>query len=430
MLARHRWVASLPMEEVFAMGTQPNFGGGPDPTAAELIAADSTNTIEPNLSSHSASEPLDTNQASAMMQRCLELAQQAAGQTAPNPMVGCVIVQANQIVGEGFHPGAGQPHAEVFALGAAGEQAKGATLYVNLEPCSHYGRTPPCAQAVIEAGVAKVVVGMVDPDPRVSGAGIAQLREAGIEVLVGVEGAACQKLNEAFVHRVVYQRPFGILKYAMTLDGKIATSNGHSAWITDETARAQVHRLRAVCDAVVVGGNTVRRDNPQLTTHRPQAASSGNNPLRVVMSRSLDLPAKAFLWDTTVAPTLLLTQVGADLDFQQFLRQQGVEVVALEDLTPAAAMDFFYQRGLLSVLWECGGILAARAIAEGAVQKVLAFIAPKIIGGQQAPSPVGDLGVTIMHEALVLEQMQWRSVGAACLAEGYLPSKFLDVPSA
>lgn len=416
------------------MGTQPNFGGGPEPTASEWVEADSTNTIEPNPLGHSVNEAPAANQDSgqdvAMMQRCLALAQQAAGQTAPNPMVGCVIVQENQIVGEGFHPGAGQPHAEVFALGVAAAQARGATLYVNLEPCSHYGRTSPCAKAVIEAGIAKVVVGMVDPDPRVSGAGIAQLREAGIEVLVGVEAAACQKLNEAFVHRVIYQRPFGILKYAMTLDGKIATSRGHSAWITDATARARVHRLRAVCDAVIVGGNTVRQDNPQLTPHRAQDASSLDNPLRVVMSRSLDLPTNAFLWDTTVAPTLVLTQAGADLEFQRFLSQKGVEVVALEDLTPAAAMGYFYQRGLLTVLWECGGTLAARAIAEGAVQKVLAFIAPKIVGGQHAPSPVGDLGVKIMSEALILEQIQWHSVGAACLAEGYLPSKFLDVPSA
>lgn len=404
------------------MGSQPNFGGVPETIASEPLTAD-TNTISPD-----AQECPGVDQATTMMQRCLQLAQQALGQTAPNPMVGCVIVRDGEIVGEGFHPGPGQPHAEVFALRMAGERARGATLYVNLEPCSHYGRTPPCAKAVIEAGIAEVVVGMIDPDPRVSGAGVAQLQAAGIQVKVGIAETACRQLNEAFIHRVRYQRPFGILKYAMTLDGKIATSSGHSAWVTDETARAEVHRLRAACDAVIVGSNTVRQDNPHLTTHQnaPLSSATRKNPLRVVMSRSLQLPAQAFLWDTRVAPTLVLTETGSPWEMQQHLRRQGVEVVALEQLTPITALEHLNQRELLSVLWECGGTLAARAIAEGAVQKVLAFIAPKIIGGITAPSPVGDLGFSSMTEALALEQVQWRSVGSACLAEGYLPSASLD----
>lgn len=353
----------------------------------------------------------------AMMQRCLELARHALGRTAPNPLVGSVIVQSEQIIGEGFHPGAGHPHAEVFALRAAGDRAVGATIYVNLEPCNHYGRTPPCSEALVAAGVVKVVVGMVDPDPRVSGGGIARLRAAGIEVLVGVEEADCRKLNEAFIHRILYQRPFGILKYAMTLDGKIATTSGHSAWVTDQVARTEVHQLRASCDAVIVGGNTVRRDNPQLTSRQAEA----HNPLRVVMSRTLDLPAQAQLWQTVEFPTLVLTEAGANPSFQQVLLKKGVEIVALTPLTPAKAMAHLYDRGFLSVLWECGGTLAARAIAEGAVQKILAFIAPKIIGGSTAPSPVGDLGLTTMTEALSLERVCWRTVGSDCLVEGYLP---------
>lgn len=208
-----------------------------------------------------------------MMQRCLQLAQKAAGFTTPNPLVGCVIERDGEIVGEGYHPKAGEPHAEVFALRAAGDKAKGATAYVSLEPCNHFGRTPPCSEALVKAGVATVVVGMVDPDPRVSGKGIERLRAAGIQVITGVEEADCQRVNEAFVHRILYQRPFGILKYAMTLDGKIATTAGHSAWITKEVARAHVHRLRATCDAVIVGGNTVRRDNPHLTTHHKADAN-------------------------------------------------------------------------------------------------------------------------------------------------------------
>lgn len=351
----------------------------------------------------------------AMMRRCVELAQTARGQTAPNPMVGSVIVQNQEIVGEGFHPQAGQPHAEVFALRAAGERSPGATLYVNLEPCSHFGRTPPCADAVIQAGIVRVVVGMVDPNPKVAGSGIARLQAAGIAVTVGVEEALCQALNEAFVYKILHQRPFGILKYAMTLDGKIAATTGHSAWVTTPASRQLVHELRAGCDAIVVGGNTVRRDNPLLTSH-----GVGHNPLRVVMTRQLELPEDAKILDVEPAPTLVLTQKGTASELQNRLRSHGVEVLELPNLSPAAAMDILGDRGLLSVLWECGGQLAAQAIADGSIQKVLAFIAPKIIGGSTAPSPVGDLGLTQMTDALMLERVTWRAIGADLLVEGYL----------
>ncbi|BAY64387.1 riboflavin biosynthesis protein RibD [Calothrix brevissima NIES-22] len=354
---------------------------------------------------------------SLMMLRCIELARRALGRTSPNPLVGAVVVKDGEIVGEGFHPRAGEPHAEVFALRAAGEAARGATVYVNLEPCNHYGRTPPCSEGLINAGVTKVVVGMVDPNPLVAGGGIARLRAAGIEVLVGVEEAACQQLNEAFVHRILYKRPLGILKYAMTLDGKIATTSGHSAWVTNQAARNEVHQLRAACDAVIVGGNTVRQDNPYLTSH--QVAT--HNPLRVVMSRHLNLPENARLWQTSEAPTLVLTEVAANPNVQEMLRQRGVEVVEFTSLTPDNVMAHLYERGFCSVLWECGGTLAASAIANRAVQKILAFIAPKIIGGSNAPTPVGDLGFTTMTEALPLENVRWRVVGSDCLVEGYLP---------
>ncbi|MHC5935071.1 bifunctional diaminohydroxyphosphoribosylaminopyrimidine deaminase/5-amino-6-(5-phosphoribosylamino)uracil reductase RibD [Nostoc sp.] len=363
-----------------------------------------------------------------MMLRCLELARRALGHTSPNPLVGAVIVKDGEIVGEGFHPRAGEPHAEVFALKAAGvgaaspqeNRARGATIYVNLEPCNHYGRTPPCSEGLIQAGVAKVVVGMVDPNPLVAGGGIARLRAAGIEVLVGVEESACHQLNEAFVHRILYKRPLGILKYAMTLDGKIATTSGNSAWVTSQDSRSEVHQLRAASDAIIVGGNTVRHDNPYLTSHQVGA----HNPLRVVMSRHLNnLPENAHLWQTADAPTLVLTQDGANPDFQELLLKKGVEVVKLTSLTPDKAMAYLYEQGFCSVLWECGGTLAASAIAQGAVQKVLAFIAPKIIGGSIAPTPVGDLGFTTMTEALSLERVRWRVVGSDCLVEGYFPQK-------
>ncbi|OCR02751.1 riboflavin biosynthesis protein RibD [Oscillatoriales cyanobacterium USR001] len=352
----------------------------------------------------------------AMMRRCIELARCALGKTAPNPLVGSAIAKNGIIVGEGFHPGAGQPHAEIFALRQAGEQALGATLYVNLEPCNHYGRTPPCSEALIAAGVAKVVVGMVDPNPLVAGGGIARLREAGIEVVVGVEEEACQKLNEAFVHRILYRRPFGILKYAMTLDGKIAASTGHSAWVTGEEARREVHGWRVACDAVIVGGSTVRLDNPRLTSHQV----GSHNPLRVVMTRTLNLPKVSRLWETGDAPTLILTSQGSNPELREFLETKGVEVVDLSPLTPASAMAYLYDRSFLSVLWECGGTLAASAIADGSIQKVLAFIAPKIVGGASAPSPVGDLGLAKMTDAIDLERVTWRSVGVDCLFEGYL----------
>lgn len=352
----------------------------------------------------------------AWMQRCLTLARQAIGKTAPNPLVGSVILQGDRAIGEGFHPKAGEPHAEVFALRQAGDAARGATLYVNLEPCSHHGRTPPCADAIIAAGISRVVVGMVDPNPQVAGQGIAKLREAGIEVVVGVEETACQTLNEAFVHRILQQQPFGILKYAMTLDGKIAASTGHSTWVTGPDARHHVHLLRSACDAIVIGGNTVRQDNPHLTTH----GVSDRNPLRVVMSRSLELPDQAHLWQTDIAPTLVFTQTNAPLDRQTRLVDQGVEVIALDRLSPQTVMQTLYDRGCMQVLWECGGTLAAQAITDRVIHKVWAFIAPKIIGGSQAPSPVGDLGFTQMTQALPIDRLQFQTIGPDLLIEGYL----------
>jgi diaminohydroxyphosphoribosylaminopyrimidine deaminase/5-amino-6-(5-phosphoribosylamino)uracil reductase len=365
-------------------------------------------------------KPIITDIDRAMMYRCLQLARRALGRTSPNPLVGSVIVRDGNIVAEGFHPGAGKPHAEIFALREAGDLAKGATIYVSLEPCNHYGRTGPCSEALVKAGVSKVVVGMVDPNPLVASGGIKRLRDAGVEVVVGVEEEACRQLNEAFIHRILYQKPFGILKYAMTLDGKIATNTGHSTWVTGEEARKEVHSLRGACDAVIIGGNTVRRDNPLLTTHH----EDDRNPLRVIMSRTLNLPANAHLWDIKEAGTLVLTEPNANPEFQKFLiDDRAVEVIELSPLTPATVMKYLYDREFLSVLWECGGTLAANAISEGSVQKVLAFIAPKIIGGQGAPTPVGELGFSSMMDALTLQKVTIRKIGNDCLIEGYLPQK-------
>jgi len=353
---------------------------------------------------------------SVMMKRCLSLARQAAGQTAPNPLVGSVIVQDTQIVGEGFHAKAGRPHAEVEAIRAAGEQSKGATLYVNLEPCNHYGRTPPCTEAILKAGISKVVVGMIDPDPRVSGSGVARLEAAGLEVVVGVEEAASRRLNEAFIHRTLYKQPFGIYKYAMTLDGKIATATGDSAWITSPASRHFVHQLRSTCDAVIVGGNTVRQDNPYLTTHQV----TPHNPLRVVLSTSLNLPLTAHLWQQEEAKTLIFTQQDCDQTSLNRLTDLGLEIIQLPKLTPREVMTVLYSRGLAQVLWECGPKLATSALQDGSIQKVLAFIAPKIIGGNQAPTPVEDLGLVGMKDAMELQEVSWTSLEPDFLVEGYL----------
>jgi diaminohydroxyphosphoribosylaminopyrimidine deaminase/5-amino-6-(5-phosphoribosylamino)uracil reductase len=337
-------------------------------------------------------------------------------------MVGCAIVKDGELIGEGFHPAAGQPHAEVFAIAAAQrdrgiESTQGATLYVNLEPCNHFGRTPPCTEAIVRAGIAHVVVGAVDPDPRVSGSGCDRLRQAGISVTVGVAEADCQELNEAFIHRVTHQVPFGILKYAMTLDGKIATAIGHSYWITSEAARDKVHYLRAGCDAIVTGGNTVRLDNPHLTTH----GISEHSPLRVVMSRTLKLPIEANLLQVNDRQrTLVVTQTDRNRQVEEHLSDRGVEVLVLPELSPQHVMTELGRRGCNAVLWECGGVLAASAIAAGSIQKVYAFIAPKIIGGLDAPGPVASLGYTKMTEALSLRRTNISNIGDDLLVVGYL----------
>ncbi len=353
-----------------------------------------------------------------MMSKCLELAKKAQGKTSPNPLVGSVVVKNGVIIGEGFHPKAGQPHAEVFALAQAGEEATDATVYVNLEPCNHYGRTPPCSQGLVKARVKKVVVGMIDPDDRVSGKGIQTLKEAGIEVEVGVEEKACLELNAPFIHRIKYQRPLGIFKYAMTLDGKIATSTGHSQWITSPASRNFVHHLRSTCDAVIVGGNTVRRDNPNLTTHNV----TSHNPLRVVMTKSFDLPFEANLWQTQIAKTVVFTLPQTNSPLKQHLLNLGVEIVELEDVNPTLVMDNLYQRGFNSVLWECGGNLAPSAIVTGNIQKIYAFIAPKLIGGNNALSPLGDLGIENMSQAITLSNITFQQIDRDFLIEASLIS--------
>lgn len=330
------------------------------------------------------------------MGRALRLAALAEGQTSPNPLVGAVVLNgAGELVGEGYHRRAGEPHAEALALARAGAAAQGGCLYVTLEPCCHQGRTPPCTEAVLASGVQRVVVALADPDPRVAGQGLARLRQAGLEVIEGVGAEAARRQNSAFLHRVAKGRPEGILKWAMSLDGRTALPNGASQWISGPEARAWVHRLRARCDAVIVGGGTVRADNPLLTSRGQRSPE----PLRVVLSRQLELPASAQLWDTSGAPTLVAHGPEAPATARDSFDQLGVERLALEHCGPLALLGALAARGCNRVLWECGPELAATALGEGCVQQVAAVIAPKLLGGLPARTPLGELGLLEVPEA-------------------------------
>ncbi len=342
------------------------------------------------------------------MQRALQLAALGAGRTSPNPMVGCVVLDAEgRLVGEGFHARAGGPHAEVGALAQAGTRARGGTAVVTLEPCCHHGRTPPCTEALLAAGLARVVVAMADPNPQVAGGGLDQLRQAGLEVIEGICEAEARELNRAFLHRLSHGRPLGILKWAMGVDGRTALANGASQWITGPEARSWVHGLRARCDAVIVGGGTVRADDPLLTSRgrrRPE-------PLRVVISRSLDLPRQARLWDTSAAPTLVAHGYGAPARRRFQLDRLGIERLVLEHCEPRALLEHLARRGCNQVLWECGAELASAALHQGCVQELAAVIAPKLMGGTPAHTPLGDLGFTDMEQVPTWQSRTPRGLG-------------------
>jgi diaminohydroxyphosphoribosylaminopyrimidine deaminase/5-amino-6-(5-phosphoribosylamino)uracil reductase len=354
------------------------------------------------------------------MRRALALAEQ--GFTPPNPMVGCVIVKDGEVVGEGFHPYAGEPHAEVFALRAAGENAKGATAYVNLEPCSHFGRTPPCAQALIDAGVARVVAASTDPNPNVSGHGFEMLWAAGIEVETGLLEEDARRLNEAFFHFQTTRRPFITLKAAMTLDGKIATRTGDSKWITGEESRSYVHRLRAQSGAVLCGVGTVIADDPLLTARLPGGVP--RQPLRIVLDPHLRTPLKAKLVQTAPkTPTLLVTSSQAPRDKSDALASAGVEVLVLPHspdglVDISALMDELGRREIISVLVEGGGKTHAAFLAAQQAHRLLWFIAPKLVGGESAPSPLEGEGVARMADAVMLSDVTTRAFGDDILVSG------------
>ncbi|CAM2881494.1 bifunctional diaminohydroxyphosphoribosylaminopyrimidine deaminase/5-amino-6-(5-phosphoribosylamino)uracil reductase RibD [Paenibacillus sediminis] len=338
------------------------------------------------------------------MKMALDLAATAKGNTNPNPVVGALIVKDGVIVGSGIHRKAGEPHAEVHAFRMAGDHAKGATLYVTLEPCSHYGKTPPCAELVRSSGVARVVVAMQDPNPQVAGRGINMLREAGIEVEVGVCEEEAKLLNERFIHNMLHKTPFVISKVAMTLDGKIAAQGGHSQWITGEEARLSVHHLRNEVDAILVGIGTVLADNPSLTTRLPEG---GKNPIRVIVDSHLRTPIDAKVTDCTAAPTIIIAAEGANADKAAALEAKGVEIIYTEasdsGVDLAAAMSKLYDKGITDVLVEGGSEIHGAFLRAGLIHKFMIYIAPKILGGRHSLTPFAGQDVNRMDQALDVE---------------------------
>jgi len=345
--------------------------------------------------------------------RAIELAMRADYGTSPNPMVGAVVLDsAGHLAGEGYHRRAGEPHAEQVALEEAGDQADGGTLYVNLEPCAHLHRTPPCADAIILAGLKRVVVSMADPDERVQGAGIAKLEAAGIETVVGVHGDRALRLNEFYVKHRLTGRPFVTAKFAMSLDGKIATRTGESRWITSDESRLHGHRLRHIHDAIVVGVNTVIADDPELTARLE--GDEVRQPLRVVLDSQLRLRMSA----KVVGPnTLIATTRAGRMGAAEVLKLSAAADgrVALEPL-----LDELAKRGVLSVLVEGGSEVHAAFFASGLVDKVHAYIAPKLIGGRGAPGPLGGTGVERLAEAVSLRGLDVTTLGPDLLITGYV----------
>ncbi len=331
------------------------------------------------------------------MERCLTLARQAEGRTAPNPMVGAVVVAGDRVVGEGWHARAGAPHAEVVALEQAGERARGATIYVNLEPCSHHGRTPPCTEAILRAGVARVVVGMGDPDPRVDGRGVARLREAGLEVLVGVSQDDCLELNRAFVTAKTHARPLVALKAGATLDGRIATVGGESQWITGPAAREHVHGLRDRYDAILVGSGTALADDPRLSCR----IEGGRDPVPVLLDARLRVPHTARMFSSPAGALVYTAQPPPDDHPATVVRVPGAAGGGVE---LSAVLEHLLERGVHSLLVEGGGQIHRAFLQAGWVDRVLLYLAPRILAG--GPGWVAGPGIEALADSFALELVE------------------------
>ncbi len=353
------------------------------------------------------------------MNQALELAGQGEGRTRPNPAVGAVIVKDGVVVGRGFHPKAGQPHAEIFALREAGNRARQADMYVTLEPCSHHGRTGPCADAIIEAGLSRVYIGTTDPNPLVAGAGIRRLREAGIQVFCGILENLCQRIIAPFAKHIRTGLPYVVLKSAMTLDGKTATACGDSQWVSNSVSRLEVHRLRDRIDGIMVGIGTVLRDNPQLTTRLPE---DGRDPERIVVDSRLRIPEdSAILHLNSAAKTFIATTDQAPTDKIDRLRAVGVEVLVLPTISGRvdlhALLAMLGKRGFQSILLEGGAELNGAFWRAGLVDRLMMFVAPKIVGGE-GKGVFAGVGIATMAEATVLQDVRVRQFGDDTLIEG------------
>ncbi|RJP17562.1 MAG: bifunctional diaminohydroxyphosphoribosylaminopyrimidine deaminase/5-amino-6-(5-phosphoribosylamino)uracil reductase RibD [Candidatus Abyssobacteria bacterium SURF_5] len=364
-----------------------------------------------------------SSQSQKYMARALELAALGRGFTSPNPLVGAVIVKNGKVIGEGFHRKYGEAHAEVAALQQAVESVRGSTLYVTLEPCCHYGKTPPCTEAVIKAGIAKVVMAMEDPNPLVSCKGKSALEGSGIAVETGVLADEANRLNEWYVKFVRTNTPFFTAKAAMTLDGKIATHTGDSRWVTGEKAREYVHWLRAGADAILVGSRTVKIDDPLLTT-RTQSGN-GRDALRIVIDGEASISPEARVLKTeSSARTMVVVKTTAPRDRKAALEEAGAQLLEVDpigekvDLKQVAAL--LGSQNIANVLIEGGGGLLAAAFEARIVDKVLFFVAPKIFGGKDAPTPVGGAGVAKVADAYRLRNLSTRLIGEDILIEAYV----------
>jgi diaminohydroxyphosphoribosylaminopyrimidine deaminase/5-amino-6-(5-phosphoribosylamino)uracil reductase len=356
------------------------------------------------------------------MARALELGRAGRGRTSPNPVVGAVLVRDGRIVGEGHHERAGAPHAEAVALAQAGDAARGATLYVTLEPCSHHGRTAPCAPAVAAAGVSRVVSALEDPDSRVRGAGHELLRAAGLRVDVGAGAAEARRDNAEYLHRVATGRCFGALKAAVTLDGRLGADGGDSRWITGPEARRRAHELRDVYDALLIGRRTLERDDPRLDVRLPRA---GRDPVAVVVDSRLSAPPDRHLWNRAKegAQVIVAALDGSGDDRAGRLRSAGVEVVhtapdAAGRVDLPALFRLLAARGLNSVMIEGGEAVHTAALAAGLVQRAHVFVAPALLGGAAGPRLVGDLGIRRAADALRLEDVEVERLGPDLLVSG------------
>jgi diaminohydroxyphosphoribosylaminopyrimidine deaminase/5-amino-6-(5-phosphoribosylamino)uracil reductase len=352
------------------------------------------------------------------MNLALQLALRAKGRTSPNPLVGALVVKNNRIVGRGYHKKAGAPHAEVNALNVAGPKAHKATLYLTLEPCAHFGRTPPCTGKIISSGIRKVVVAMLDPNPLNNGKGVRELRRAGIEVEVGSLREKAKRINESYIKYITAKRPFVILKSALSLDGKIATRRGDAKWISNELSRKYVHRLRSDVDAILVGSGTIRKDNPRLT-----ARTYKKNPIRIVVdSKARISPAAKVL--NREAPTIIATTKFASPGKIAALSKKGVRVLVVKDkdkkVDLTELLKMLGKLEITSLLVEGGGTINAAFLENGLVDKLLFFIAPQIIGGKEAPTAVEGEGIEKMSGAIKLKDITTKRFGEDILIEGYI----------